>query len=74
MVTDMKQNNKITKGFWIKLVSAPILMFVFAVFIMPPIYDVFCEITGFNGTTGRVEAEQQYEVEEERKVEVSFLP
>jgi cytochrome c oxidase assembly protein subunit 11 len=39
-------------------------MFVFAVFIMPPIYDVFCEITGFNGTTGRVNAEQQYVVNE----------
>ncbi len=24
-------------------------MFVFAVFIMPPLYDIFCEITGLNG-------------------------
>ena len=23
-------------------------MFVFAVFIMPPLYDAFCEITGLN--------------------------
>jgi cytochrome c oxidase assembly protein subunit 11 len=30
---------------------------------MVPIYTVFCEITGFNGTTGRVETEQQYEVD-----------
>jgi cytochrome c oxidase assembly protein subunit 11 len=41
----MKQNNKITRGFWIKLVSAPILMVFFA-YAMVPIYDVFCEITG----------------------------
>lgn len=31
-------------------------MFCFAVFVMPPIYEVFCEITGLNGkyTDGRV--------------------
>ncbi len=68
----MEQNNKITRGFWIKLVSAPILMFFFA-YAMVPIYDVFCEITGFNGTTGRVDSEQQYVVDENRKVEVGFF-
>ncbi|HAN33349.1 MAG TPA: cytochrome c oxidase assembly protein, partial [Gammaproteobacteria bacterium] len=49
-----------------------ILMFFFA-YAMVPIYDVFCEITGFNGTTGRVDTEQQYVVDENRKVEVSFF-
>jgi Cytochrome oxidase assembly factor len=68
----MERNNKITRGFWIKLVSAPILMFFFA-YAMVPIYDVFCEITGFNGTTGRVDSEQQYVVDENRKVEVGFF-
>jgi len=70
-MVDMEKR-KITKGFWIKLVSAPILMFAFA-YAMVPIYDVFCEITGFNGTTGRVDTEQQYLVDENRKVEVSFF-
>jgi len=72
MAADMKQRKEITRGFWIKLVSAPILMFFFA-YAMVPIYDVFCEITGFNGTTGRVDSEQQYTVDENRKVEVSFF-
>ena len=66
------ETKKITKGFWIKLVSVPILMFIFA-FALVPLYEVLCDITGFNGTTGRVEAEQQYEVNEERLVEVSFF-
>ena len=66
------ERKKITKGFWIKLVSVPVLMFFFA-FALVPIYEVLCEITGFNGTTWRVEAEQQYEVNEERLVEVSFF-
>lgn len=38
------------------LVATGIGMFCFAVFVMPPIYEVFCEITGLNGkyTDGRV--------------------
>lgn len=66
------QRKKITKKFWIKLVSAPMLMFAFA-YAMVPIYDVLCEITGFNGTTGKIENEQQYVIDENRKVEVGFF-
>jgi cytochrome c oxidase assembly protein subunit 11 len=66
------ERTKITKGFWIKLIAAPILMFGFA-FAMVPLYDVLCEITGFNGTTGTVDSELQYEVDENRLVEVSFF-
>lgn len=66
------ERKKISKKFWVKLVSAPVLMFAFA-YAMVPIYTVFCEITGFNGTTGRVESEEKYEVDEQRKVEISFF-
>ena len=66
------ERKKITKGFWIKLVSVPILMFFFA-YAMVPIYDVLCDITGFNGKTGTVETEKQYQVNEERVVTVSFF-
>ncbi|QKQ24821.1 cytochrome c oxidase assembly protein [Candidatus Ruthia endofausta] len=68
----MESRQKITKKFWTKLFLAPILMFFFA-YAMVPIYDVFCEITGFNGTTGRVDSEQAYVVDETRKIEVSFF-
>ena len=70
-MADMERK-KITKGFWIKLVSVPILMFFFA-YAMVPIYDVLCDLTGFNGKTGTVETEQLYEVNEERVVSVSFF-
>ncbi|MCH9645056.1 MAG: cytochrome c oxidase assembly protein [Proteobacteria bacterium] len=73
MADDLRKRDKIKTSFWVKLISAPIFMFVFAIFVMPPIYDVFCEITGFNGTTGRVDADQQYEVKEDRKIDVSFF-
>ncbi len=71
-MAEMEGRQKITKKFWIKLVLAPILMFFFA-YAMVPIYDVFCEITGFNGRTGRVDSEQVHVVDEMREVEVSFF-
>lgn len=48
------------KGFWkndsvgllcAKLGATVVLMFIFAVFIMPPLYDLFCDVTGLNGKT-----------------------
>jgi cytochrome c oxidase assembly protein subunit 11 len=66
------ERKKITKGFWIKLVSVPILMFFFD-YASVPLYDVLCDIKCFNGKTGRVETEKQYQVNEERLVSVSFF-
>lgn len=44
-------------------------------FALVPLYDVFCEITGLNGKTGRIELEQALsgKVDEERMVTVEFL-
>jgi cytochrome c oxidase assembly protein subunit 11 len=44
-------------------------------FALVPLYDVFCEITGLNGKTGRIELEQalSQKVDTERLVTVEFL-
>jgi cytochrome c oxidase assembly protein subunit 11 len=48
-------------------------MFVFAIFIMPPLYDVFCEITGIGGKTqGQYQAGSQI-VNTDRVVKVQFI-
>lgn len=62
-----------TQKITLKLVVAAIGMFVFAVFLMPPLYDVFCEITGIGGKT-----KGQYEgttaaVDEEREIKIQFV-
>jgi cytochrome c oxidase assembly protein subunit 11 len=51
-----------------------VLMFGFG-FALVPLYDVFCDITGINGKTGRIELEQALttEVDEDRLVTVEFL-
>lgn len=48
-------------------------MFVFAVFIMPPLYDAFCELTGLNGKTNNTAAAATSEVDLERTITVEFL-
>ncbi|AWF79379.1 cytochrome c oxidase assembly protein [Microbulbifer sp. A4B17] len=57
----------------IKLLAVAVSMLVFAIFIMPPIYDAFCEITGLNGKTGgRYEAVPAV-VDKSRIVTVQFI-
>lgn len=57
-----------------KIVLIPVLMFGFG-FALVPLYDVFCEITGLNGKTGRVEAWtiDESQVDSSRTIEVRFL-
>lgn len=51
-----------------------VLMFAFAVFVMPPLYDLFCEITGIGD-----KSVEQYEqatvnsIDESRTVKVKFI-
>jgi cytochrome c oxidase assembly protein subunit 11 len=58
----------------LKLAIIPLLMFGFG-FALVPLYDVFCDITGLNGKTGRVEASEINAdlVDRSRTIEVRFL-
>ena len=57
----------------VKLVLLAVAMFVFAMWVMPPLYDLFCEVTGINGkTSGRYEAVSA-EVDKSRTVKVQFI-
>ena len=57
-----------------RLGMAAIAMFGFG-FALVPLYDVFCEITGINGKTGRLAAEAalSQQVDADRQVTVEFL-
>ena len=57
-----------------KLFLIPVLMFGFG-YLMVPIYDVFCDITGINGKTGSItiaEASQQKKAED-RLIKVNLF-
>lgn len=63
-------NSKVVK----RLSIAAVAMFGFG-FALVPLYDVFCEVTGLNGKTGRIEQEEALgqTVDEDREVTVEFL-
>jgi cytochrome c oxidase assembly protein subunit 11 len=57
-----------------RLLIAAVAMFGFG-FALVPLYDVFCDITGINGKTGRIEAEAalSQRIDMDRTVTVEFL-
>ena len=48
-------------------------MFAFAIFVLPPIYDLFCEITGLGGKTGDEYTAVDVRVDTSREVRVRFV-
>jgi len=58
-----------------RVVLVAVAMFGFG-YLLVPLYDVFCDITGLNGKTGRVDEQAvaaQYQVDEDRLVTVQFV-
>lgn len=56
-----------------KLVVLAAAMFAFALYVMPPLYYVFCDILGIDGTGDLVAAEESTEIDTSRTVRVTFM-
>ena len=56
-----------------KLVALAAAMFLFAIFVLPPLYDLFCEITGIGGKTDSAYTAVAVEVDRSRDIEVQFV-
>lgn len=57
----------------VKLVIFAVLMFIFCLFVMPPIYTLFCEVTGLNGKTKGQYQATEVKVDTSRLVKVQFV-
>ena len=71
------EHANINQKLMIKLIFAAVFMFGFA-FALVPLYDVFCEVTGFNGKTGEqviIEESDQAKlaVDQSREIKIQFL-
>ena len=57
-----------------KIVAVPVLMFGFG-FALVPLYDIYCDITGQNGKTGRIEVSAigDANADVSRTIQVRFL-
>lgn len=57
-----------------KLIILALLMFVFAMWVMPPLYTLFCELTGINGkTSGKAYTAVEAKVDTSRVIRVKFV-
>jgi len=56
-----------------KLSVGAVVMFLFAMFVMPPLYNVFCEVTGLGGKTGGRYVATDATIDESRTVRVQFV-
>ena len=56
-----------------RLVALALGMFAFAFWVMPPLYDLFCEVTGLNGKTGGRYTAVPAAVDTSRSVTVRFI-
>lgn len=50
-----------------------VAMFAFAMWVMPPLYTLFCEVAGINGKTGGQYTPVSADVDTSRTVEVRFV-
>lgn len=67
------QENKAVLFTSLKMLGLVIAMFVFAMWVMPPLYNLFCDIAGLNGKTkGKYEA-VEVKVDTDRYVTVQFV-
>jgi len=57
----------------VKLSAGAVVMFLFAMFVLPPLYDVFCEVTGLGGKTGGRYVATDAGIDESRTVRVQFV-
>ena len=72
---DMPMQNQSTRGVCVKLGLVAIAMFGFALFVMPPLYDLFCDITGLNGkTSGAYNGDVgEVGIDTSREIKVQFI-
>lgn len=57
----------------IRLVLLAGVMFAFGFVVLPPLYEVFCEITGFGGRTNTVAADRAEAPDLSREIRVEFV-
>lgn len=68
-----KTDKKAVSGTIFKLGIFAVAMFAFCLFVMPPLYTLFCEVAGLNGKTAGKSDAVEVSVDTSRTVEVSFV-
>ncbi len=73
MADKNSQNGKSIGKTVVKSAVGAVVMFAFAVFVMPPLYDLFCEVTGIGDKTASKFEGTVSAIDESRTVKVQFI-
>ena len=57
----------------LRLFAMALGMFAFGFLVLPPLYEVFCEITGFGGRTNAAAAQVVATPDESREIRIEFV-
>ena len=69
-----EQEDKISnKALTVRLLAMALGMFAFGFLVLPPMYEVFCEITGFGGRTNATAAHVIEAPDESREIRIEFV-
>lgn len=69
-----EQEQKISnKALTVRLLAMALGMFAFGFLVLPPMYEVFCEITGFGGRTNVTAAQVTEAPDESREIRIEFV-
>ncbi len=61
------------KSLSLRLLAMALGMFAFGFLVLPPMYEAFCEITGFGGRTNTLAAPVVEAPDESREIRIEFL-
>lgn len=73
MNDDDRRENGPTPGLAGRLLLLAIGMFVFGFAVMPPLYDVLCDITGLGGRTNEAPAVAEEKPDADRNIDLEFV-
>lgn len=74
MMSNEKPGSISTSALTARLLLFAVGMFVFGVFVLPPVYDVFCEVTGLGGKTNSEAATNVVAIaDESRELNLEFV-
>ena len=65
--------NKANASLAVRLLGFAVVMFGFGFFVLPPLYEVFCEITGFGGRTNTSAQAAAEAPDLSREVRIEFV-
>ncbi|TDJ40021.1 MAG: cytochrome c oxidase assembly protein [Gammaproteobacteria bacterium] len=72
-MSDEREEMISNKALTVRLLAMALGSFAFGLLVLPPMYEVFCEITGFGGRTNATAAQVIEAPDESREIRIEFL-